>query len=294
MNNLKHLPMQITADPPSLSGMRVLIVDDDQRNRILLLQQVSAWDMIGTQTSSGEQALGLLKAAAKKVPFDVVIVDLIEGFDLARTIKSDPNISDVKIVLLPSLGQRKHAESAREVGIAAYMPRPVRPSQLYNCLLKVVVEATVDRDLPQPIGSTFASRKTSAASNARILVVEDNAINMEVALNQLKSLGYTADSASNGSEAVKAVRNQKYDIVFMDRQMPEMEGVEATAEIRRLEGERSHTVIIALTAHALEGDREKCLAAGMDDYLSKPIKIEALSGMLEKWIDPDPEKEAAD
>jgi two-component system, sensor histidine kinase and response regulator len=295
MINLKQLPIETTLNSPSLSGMSVLIVDEDQSNRILLLQQVSAWDMIGAQTGSGEQALDMLKAAARKVPFDLVVVDLIEGFGLARRIKSDPNISSVKIVLLPSLGQHMHAEFAREVGIAAYMQKPVRPSELYNCLLEVVVEAAANGELSEAVEPTssqsvsFDGRGKAVASNTRILVVEDNALNMEIVLDQLVSLGYTADSASNGIEAVEAIKVQKYDIVLMDRDMPEMDGVEATAEIRALDGDSSHTVIIALTANAIKGEREKCLAAGMDDYLSKPLKIEALSRMLEKWIDPESE-----
>jgi len=193
-------------------------------------------------------------------------------------------------LLLPSFGKSDHDEIAREIGIAAYLQKPVRQSQLYNCLVKVMTEKPVsdgNNHLPRPAAppsSRRVNKKVNAAtSEIRILIAEDNLINREVALNQLQSLGYSPDIVINGREAVETVKSQKYDLVLMDCQMPEMDGFEATAEIRSFEGDSRHTAIIAMTANALEGDREKCLAAGMDDYLSKPVKIDALKQMLEHW-----------
>jgi two-component system sensor histidine kinase/response regulator len=287
-----------TTSTASLAGLRVLIVDDNETNRKILLHQTASWGMFGVEADSGAKALELLRSAVQTKPFDMAILDLMmpemDGFELARTIKTDANISGVSLVLLPSYGKRGYEQISREMGIAAYLQKPVRQSQLYNCLVKVIAEKSVNADTSQlsrlieQNSSSVAtaspkSERETAAAKVRILVAEDNVINREVAFSQLQSLGYSTDMVINGREAVEAVKNQKYNVVLMDCQMPEMDGFEATAEIRRLEGESNHTVIIAMTAHALEGEREKCLAAGMDDYLSKPVKIETLREMLEKW-----------
>jgi CheY-like chemotaxis protein len=218
----------------------------------------------------------------------------MDGFELARTIKSDPAISQVHLILLPSFGKRGDGKTAREAGIAAYLQKPVRQSQLYNCLVSVILEQPVNNNVPDSKRLLTRHSKTKETvltekaaevpvSELRILVAEDNIINQKVALSQLRSLGYAATAVANGREAVKALKNYNYDIVLMDCQMPEMDGFEATAEIRRNEGDSNRTVIIAMTANALEGEREACVAAGMDDYLSKPVKIESLRLMLERW-----------
>ncbi|MET0753565.1 MAG: response regulator [Pyrinomonadaceae bacterium] len=293
---VKKLP----ASAASLDGMRVLIVDDNETNRKILLHQTASWGMKGVEAESGAQALEMLRASEK--PFDIAILDLVmpkmDGFELARAIKNDSKISRTRILLLPSFGKIGHDELAREIGIAAYLQKPVRQSQLYNCLVKVMTEKPVDavnNGSPRRIAprSSRRAENNAAASKIRILIAEDNAINREVALSQLQSLGYLPDTAMNGVEAVEALKNRKYDVVLMDCQMPEMDGFEATAEIRRLENNSNNTTIIAMTANALEGDREKCLAAGMDDYLSKPVKIETLRKMLERWTSPanEPAKE---
>jgi CheY-like chemotaxis protein/HPt (histidine-containing phosphotransfer) domain-containing protein len=194
---------------------------------------------------------------------------------------------------LPSYGRRVDGQLAREAGIAAYLQKPVRQSQLYKCLVSVMIEPAVNHNIgvsnnriTQHSLRTATSPKNSIeaeASKGRVLVAEDNTVNQIVALKQLQSLGYTANVVSNGREAVQEFKRIKYDVVFMDCQMPEMDGFEATAEIRRFEGSSDHTLIIAMTANAFEGEREKCLAAGMDDYLSKPVKSEMLLQMLERW-----------
>ncbi|MGC2237192.1 MAG: response regulator [Pyrinomonadaceae bacterium] len=293
---VKELP----ASAANLDGMRVLIVDDNETNRKILLHQTASWGMNGVEAESGAQALELLSASEK--PFDIAILDLMmpemDGFELARAIKNDSKISRTRLLLLPSFGKIGYDELAREIGIAAYLQKPVRQSQLYNCLVKLITGKPVNagnNGSPRRIAPNSSRRaeNNAATSKIRILIAEDNAINREVALSQLQSLGYLPDTAMNGLEAVEALKNQKYDVVLMDCQMPEMDGFEATAEIRRLENNSNNTPIIAMTANALEGDREKCLAAGMNDYLSKPVKIETLRKMLERWTSPanEPAKE---
>jgi CheY-like chemotaxis protein len=282
----------------NLDGIRTLIVDDNETNRKILLHQVASWGMIGIEADSGARALKLLRESSQKEPFQIAILDLMmpemDGFELARTIKSDPAISQVHLILLPSFGKRGDGKTAREAGIAAYLQKPVRQSQLYNCLVSVILEQPVNNNVPDSKRLLTRHSKTKETvltekaaevpvSELRILVAEDNIINQKVALSQLRSLGYAATAVANGREAVKALKNYNYDIVLMDCQMPEMDGFEATAEIRRNEGDSNRTVIIAMTANALEGEREACVAAGMDDYLSKPVKIESLRLMLERW-----------
>jgi CheY-like chemotaxis protein/HPt (histidine-containing phosphotransfer) domain-containing protein len=281
--------------------LHVLIVDDNATNRKILLHQISLRGMIAAEADSGAQALEILRAAAAGAePFDIAILDLMmpemDGFELARRIKADPLLSEIRLVLLPSFGKRGHGQAAREAGIAAYLQKPVRQSQLYDCLMKVIAEAPVnagpDKAVPPPLITQHSLRSDAlsgttakgAEIESLVLVVEDNLVNQKVALSQLQSLGYRADVAVNGLKAVEAIAGRHYDVVLMDCQMPEMDGFEATAEIRRREGDSRHTVIIAMTAHALEGEREKCLAAGMDDYISKPVKLETLRQVLAHWI----------
>jgi len=298
-----NLPLQMASEA-SLEGLRVLIVDDNQTNRRIFLHQTTSWGMRANEAESGEQALSVLRAAADtKEPFDIAILDLMmpemDGFDLARQIKADAAISQTHLVILPSYGKRGHGQLARDLEIAAYLQKPVRQSQLYNCLSAIITEATASAETRQSprlitqhtLGQASREKKVTVDSTVkvRILVAEDNIVNQKVALKQLQSLGYAADIVPNGREAIEAVKNHSYDVVLMDCQMPIADGFEATATIRQREGEAKHTIIIAMTAHALEGEREKCLAAGMDDYISKPVKIDILGEMLKKWLARDAE-----
>ena len=299
-------PVQAAAAPLStaanLEAVRVLIVDDNETNRRIFLHQTASWGMIAAEADSGAAALALLRrAAADGESFDVAILDLMmpemDGFDLARRIKADASISAVSLVLLPSYGKRGHGETARETGIAAYLQKPVRQSQLYNCLTTVIGERNKSSQTGAASGQLITqhtlreknaeARRQPNLSRARILLVEDNIVNQKVALSQLKNLGYKPDVAANGREAVEAVAEREYDIVLMDCQMPEMDGFEATAAIRRAQTNGKRVTIIAMTAHALDGEREKCLAAGMDDYISKPVKMDVLRQTLDRW---NPEK----
>jgi CheY-like chemotaxis protein/HPt (histidine-containing phosphotransfer) domain-containing protein len=245
------------------------------------------------EADSGARALELLRsAAAQGDSYDLAILDLMmpgmDGFELARGIKDDPSIAGTHLVLLTSYGQRGDSTTARDAGIAAYLTKPVRQSQLFDCLANVVNQATIapgsSLDTPAPLITRHAlnEKKSNTMSHKLLLLAEDNIVNQKVAVRQLQKLGYRADAVANGREAVEALARIPYDLVLMDCQMPEMDGYEATAEIRRREGETKHTMIVAMTANALHGDREKCLAVGMDDYISKPVKSDELVQVLQR------------
>jgi two-component system sensor histidine kinase/response regulator len=279
-----------------LSGARILIVDDNAANREILKHQTSSWGMIVSEAESGVQALELLRSGvAQGKPYDIAALDLVmpdmDGFQLTEAIKSDPTIASVLLILLPSLGKRGHGERASQAGIAAYLPKPVQQSQLHDCLTAVMSRSFSGEPVAPARLVTRHSMCESElqgadeiVANLRILVAEDNPVNQEVALGQLSSLGYRAEAVKNGLELLKALETAPVDIILMDCQMPEMDGFAATAEIRRREGITRHTIIIAMTANALAGDREKCLAAGMDAYIAKPVKTKALEGIFEAFF----------
>jgi signal transduction histidine kinase/HPt (histidine-containing phosphotransfer) domain-containing protein len=293
----KQLTGVTTASEPTgtLSGVRVLIVDDNAASRSILNQQTTSWGMIATEGESGEQALELLFAGVTQgKPYDIAVLDLMmpdmNGFQLAEAIKSDPTIASAALVLLQSFGKRRHDERAGQALIDAYLPKPVRQSQLYDCLTSVMGRSDGTAPVaPSPLVTSDSLNEweiqdlNRTFSNVRILLAEDDPVNQSVALGQLYNLGYRAEAVSNGRELLEELEKDHVDIILMDCQMPEIDGFAATAEIRRREGTARHTTIIAMTANALDGDDEVCLAAGMDDYLSKPVKSDALRAMLERW-----------
>jgi CheY-like chemotaxis protein/HPt (histidine-containing phosphotransfer) domain-containing protein len=179
-----------------------------------------------------------------------------------------------------------------QAGIAAYLQKPVRQSQLYDCLTAVMTRSGIEPVTAQRLVTRHSMResevqqKDKSFSSVRIVIAEDNIVNQKVALGQLYNLGYHAEAVPNGRELLKALENDQFDIILMDCQMPELDGFAATAEIRRREGTARHTTIIAMTANALDGDNERCLAAGMDDYVSKPVKSDVLRRKLERWANP--------
>jgi PAS domain S-box-containing protein len=280
--------------PRSLDRLHALIVDDNATNRKILSHQLESWGMVHDEAGSGVRALELLRsAAAMGTPYDLAILDFMmpgmDGFELARTIKSEPALASVRMVLLTSFGQRGHGATARTAGFAAYLTKPVRQSQLFDCLANVVTQTTRPEEgiltsgaTPLVTKHTLTEAKTM--SEKLILLAEDNIVNQKVAVRQLQKLGYRADTVADGREALEALGRIHYDLVLMDCQMPEMDGYEATAEIRRREGTRKHTPIVAMTAHALKGDREKCLAAGMDEYITKPVKPEELARIIQLFL----------
>ena len=294
---LEKQPLAARAAAPlslgNLESLRVLIVDDNATNRTILIHQTASWKMIPSEAEDGKRALEMLRAAAEQnKSYDIVLLDLhmpvMDGFELAKTIKADPSIAGVPLVIMPSYGRRGDGQVARDIGIAGYLTKPVGQSQLFDCLVTVMGKSGARGSQPAaPAPTRMVTRhilkENEQKARALILIVEDNIINQKVAARQVGKLGYRADVAANGLEALDALRRIPYDLVLMDCQMPEMDGYAATAAIRKREGQSLHTPIIAMTANAMEGDREKCLAAGMDDYISKPVKVEDLAIMLERW-----------
>jgi CheY-like chemotaxis protein/HPt (histidine-containing phosphotransfer) domain-containing protein len=209
----------------------------------------------------------------------------MDGVTLACTIKADPLLAPTPLVMLSSLGQRVHGPEAELADITAYLMKPVRQSHLYNCIATVMgPSATLT---PSLSGMPHGAADARMSWQPRILVAEDNVVNQKVARRMLEKLGCRVDVVANGLEAVEAVLRCTYEGIFMDCQMPDMDGYEATAAIRRREAQREvHIPIIAMTAHAMQGDREQCLAAGMDDYVSKPVTADALLAVLRQWVQP--------
>jgi two-component system, sensor histidine kinase and response regulator len=282
----------------SLAGVRVLIVDDNANSLEILRRQVSAWGMEAYTADCAERALEALRKASLAQFYQVAIIDVmmpgIDGIELARVIKGDPPLAKIAIIFVSSVGSR-HEFGARLRGleVGGWLMKPIPQSSLYDALVKLLSRADGGDEDRRPDGTDRALARPSHLAEAlnlpgnrklRALVAEDNPINLKLARLQLKKLGIDTDAVSNGLEAVNAVMQVPYDVVLMDCQMPEMDGYEAAREIRRREGSEHHTPIVAMTAHALAGDREKCLAAGMDGYVSKPVAVEVLDKVLARLI----------
>ncbi|MES2708195.1 MAG: response regulator [Verrucomicrobiota bacterium] len=291
------LAPQISLEKPT--GVKALIVDDNITNILVLHHQLNAWGMTSCHASGAEEAMQLLKreTAAGK-PFQIALLDMQmpgrNGLELARDIKAHPAFTDMPVIMLTSLGVRLEAGVLREAGILECLLKPVRQARLFECLMRVLQS----RWLPGPAAGEElvtspeipAVPPAPAASACRILVAEDNLVNQKVIVLQLKKLGFSTQVAANGFEVLAAMERSPFDLILMDCQMPEMEGYEASRRIRKREraqglAENQGVHIIALTANAMAGDREKCLAAGMDDYLSKPVKQDLLAAALRRFTE---------
>jgi two-component system, sensor histidine kinase and response regulator len=283
-------------------SIRVLIVDDNATNRTILHQQVLSWGMRNGSANNGHHALEMLReATAMGDPYELAILDMMmpemDGLELAQAIKTDPTIASVPLIMLTSLTQDCDSETMQRHGISAHLTKPVRQSRLYDCVATVTGMARETG--PQTESASSNADRSIEFSGARVLLAEDQPVNQDLARWILESLGCRVDVASNGQEAIDALSKATYDLVLMDCQMPVLDGYAATDIIRESEVQAAATLvhqgqaarripIIALTAHAMQGDRERCLAAGMDDYLTKPFNLEGLRTVLKRWLAPGP------
>jgi two-component system sensor histidine kinase/response regulator len=276
--------------PGHAYGRRALVVDDDPTAREILRSYITSWGMRGDDAPNGLQALQMLRNAAQnKDPYDVALIDLrmpeMDGLRLASTVREDPVIKGVKLILVTSLDARERGDERLRVGFDSFLSKPVKQSQLLDTIANVLADSAHTMEAPAP--SEFQDRldRQAAPSGYHVLLAEDNVINQKLVIAQLKRLGVVPDVVDNGRKAVEACEHRSYALIFMDCQMPEIDGFAATKLIRK--GERRnghHASIIAMTANAMEGDRENCIAAGMDDYLAKPVKLDKLDQILDRWL----------
>jgi PAS domain S-box-containing protein len=309
-------PAADTAAAPSLAPARVLVVDDNAMTSAILERQLGAEGLTASSAADPAAALAALTDAARlQEPFHFALIDQQlgeqSGEELVRAIKREPSIASTRLALVMPLGSRTDSETARRIGFDATLTKPVRQSALATCLSRLAglspearpVETAMNEASigPAAEGNTTsqaagaredvqlspaaASTATSGLARMRVLLVEDSRVNRMVAMAMLAKLAAAVDTATNGLEAIEAVRNKQYDFVLMDLAMPEMDGLEAARMIRSMPGPKGRIPIIAMTAHAMEGDRQRCLAAGMDDYITKPIDRTKLVQTMAHWID---------
>ncbi len=288
-------PGSVVRPHDALTGVRVLVVDDNATNRFVAAEMLRSFGCLGTTVDGGPAALDSLRAAAAEgAPFRLALLDFqmpgMTGLDLAAAIRQEPSLSATALVLLTSVPRRGDASRITELGFEAYLTKPIKQNQLREAIAAVLARrAGPVAPAPAPAGEALVTSHTLAEAARgrflRILVVDDNSVNQRVAGRLLERLGARCDVAADGHEAVQAVIRQPYDVVFMDCQMPGMDGYEATAAIRRLDSASRRDVrIVAMTAGVQPGDRERCLAAGMDDYVSKPLRSEELAAVLERVL----------
>jgi two-component system, sensor histidine kinase and response regulator len=271
----------------SLQGVRVLVVDDNATALSILQQEITCFGMACDSASSGKEALALIRAPDHS-PYDIAILDLVmpemDGVELAQAIREDPAGQELRLLMLTSFGRNGDLERALAAGIECYLDKPVKQEELLKRIAILTGKAV------EPVAPTPQQQQLPAGGSRRILLVDDNPVNLDVSSAMLESLDYLVTSAENGRVALDELERNHYDLVLLDCQMPEMDGYQVAASVR--ERERAvaadaaprHIPIIALTAHALEVDRERCLAAGMDDYLSKPCSKKLLQGALQRWL----------
>jgi CheY-like chemotaxis protein len=293
------LPLKAVADAPPLllqgpelqmAGLRLLIVDDNPTNRRILTLQTTKWGMIPRDTPTATQALEWMRAGER---FDLALLDMrmpgMDGLMLAGEIRKLPSGSRLPLVLLTSVGVRSDSPEFASAELAGFLTKPIKPFQLREILLRVM-SGSKPAASSAPAASTKLDPTLATRLPLRVLLCDDNVVNQKVAARLLKQMGYRSDIAANGLEALAALDRQPYDLIFMDVMMPEMGGFEATQAIRERQKQpaqfpncKSSIIIVAMTASAMQGDREKCLAAGMDDYLAKPVRLEDVRAIVEKW-----------
>ena len=274
--------------PEKVSGLRVLIVDDNPTARQVLNDICSSFSFKTTEAASGREAISKLEKAEGNGGYDLILMDWrmpeMDGIETTRRIKKDPNLSNIPVLLVTGYGREEIRLQAKNTGFKGSLMKPISPSLLYNTILEIFgEEISLKARVPEQFSETTEALKP--IKGAKILLVEDNAINQQVATELLEQAGFVVTVANDGKQGVQAVKTSEFDLILMDIQMPEMDGHEATQMIRKEPG-LDTLPIIALTAHAMAGESEKCLNSGMNDYLSKPIKIQELYAVLTKWIKP--------
>jgi CheY-like chemotaxis protein/HPt (histidine-containing phosphotransfer) domain-containing protein len=281
----------LTLGPVNLTYARVLVVDDNQTNRMVLTKNVEALGSRVDAVSCGAKALESLRDAHRAGdPYHIVLLDMqmpgMDGEQTARAIKSDPSVKDVKILILTSMGQRGDAVRLEALGCSGYLLKPVKQQMLFDAVLAVLA-----RKEEPPTIITRHILAEQRKDDLRILLAEDNPINQKLAIILLQKAGYSVDAVETGLQALERVKADHYSIVLMDVQMPDMDGFEATRQIRVWEKAiGQHIPIVAMTAHAMAGDRERCIDAGMDDYITKPLEPRVLFSAIDRWtqnLDPE-------
>jgi PAS domain S-box-containing protein len=276
----------------TLRGTRALIVDDDPISRQIVEQYLMSWGVVALSTAEPRSALEAMRAAKRRgLPFQIALVDYqmpeLDGLAFGREVKADPELADTRLILMTAFDEPGRGRTAVDRGFAGYLRKPLRQIALYEAFANALASDFANvaaAELPIAVAPLAAKIDDSIA----ILIAEDHPVNQRLALQQLKRLGYHADAVSDGAEAIAAVARGRYTIVLMDCQMPNVDGLEASRAIRRAEtATGTHIPIVAMTANALEGDREMCLAAGMDDYIAKPVQLADLRRVLATWTHPD-------
>ena len=277
------------ASPEILRNVKVLIVDDNRTNRRMLEEMVGRWEMTAGSAEGGAQALVELSVAESMgAPYSLILMDMhmpeMDGFALIERIGKKPELHAPTIMMLTSAGHRGDVERCRELGVAAYLLKPIRQAELRESISRILGA----RNQPPAISLATSPQSSRGPKTVlRILVAEDNPVNQRLVMHMLSKRGHAVVLAGDGQEALEALAKETFDVVFMDVQMPRMDGLAATAAIRRTErnrGDASHQTVIALTAHAMKGDQERCLAAGMDGFLAKPIGAHQLDEVLQKYM----------
>jgi CheY-like chemotaxis protein len=285
----KVIEVGAIAPPEILRAVRVLVVDDNRTNRRILEGMLGRWEMKSSSVQDGEEALTKLSEAQEAgEPFALILMDMhmpqMDGFELIERIRQSPGSSAATIMMLTSAGHRGDAARCKELGVAAYLMKPIRQSELREAIARVLGARVQQGAIPLITRYALHDAREPGTS-LRILLAEDNPVNQRLASRLLEKRGHSVVVAGNGRGALEALEKEYFDLVFMDVQMPVMDGFEATAAIRKKEGDSGiHLPVVALTAHAMKGDREKCLAGGMDGYLTKPIQPQELDELLQSYI----------
>ena len=273
-----------------LAGVRALVVDDNAANCEVVANILKSWAMIAETAASGDIALAAMRRqAAQNCPYQVAIVDAdmagMDGTELAHAIRSDPALSKTRLLLMNPVGESAASAARSRKDFDRWLTKPVRPLRLQEGLIALLGAGLTGPSIcesARPASQIAAAAPDPSDKPARILVVDDNLVNLKVAEKQLQRLGYRVDLAGGGKAAIEALFSTHYAIVLLDCEMPEMDGYATVAEIRRREGAVRHTLVIAMTAHALERARINCLDAGMDEYVAKPVTLKALTAVLER------------